>query len=597
MKNKLIYMILIFSSFVLSDERSYSTTTFDYLWNSTFKRLKFRDPISFSPFELRVGVLSYGGSDYWDSNIIKTELGSSLPVILDSTTIDFNIFNSDLDRRVLFLEADFFRLNLTNYFYRQNLFDLQFGLGYKRITALSNLNLPKDNNWSEFAPNGNTRGIFTFRPKINDLNINTSFTLQVTNYLLAYAYHSLGYSFGSLYESTGGDYYLRGSGINESLSLGIKFAFHPKKQKFSFIYGFESRWNRTVLSSLEDPSYISHINGLDMFSKGIFVTFGTMFGGKRSSADRAYTQILNKQYSLAAVNLEDFIDTYSDHSKLEEANELLQFCYKQKPYQYFRNGLESIKELDLNNALNWLNKASETANSSLLFEIESRKRDLAIALVDSVLKNKNKMTFNEAEDVINRSLTISPKHPYAIEELSNLYIEKGQALYTKNNYFRAKYYFNKAEQVYPDNKPFVMNKYNDLVESLMEEANKFSNDSNFVMAIYSLESIIDIFPFMKDELFPKIEIMNKKLKIEEDHKTKQVISKIVDIHRENIIPKDRVVLLLGMTTSQVKNITGDPDFSDVLKNSGIVHELWSFQNNPKIKRLYFENHLLVKIEK
>ncbi|SVB15449.1 uncharacterized protein METZ01_LOCUS168303, partial [marine metagenome] len=63
--------------------------------NSFLHQMQFRQPIVFTPFEVKVGYLNYGGKDYWsgvpfNSNSITT---TDLPVLLDSTQYQFNIID------------------------------------------------------------------------------------------------------------------------------------------------------------------------------------------------------------------------------------------------------------------------------------------------------------------------------------------------------------------------------------------------------------------------------------------------------------------------------------------------------------------------
>jgi tetratricopeptide (TPR) repeat protein len=275
----------------------------------------------------------------------------------------------------------------------------------------------------------------------------------------------------------------------------------------------------------------------------------------------------------------------------------LEFCYEQIPYQQFHQGLEALEDADVETAAAWLNKAAETANPSLMFEIESHKKDLAMVLVDSVALNKSEMTFTQAELIINKALLISPNYPMGIEALANLYIEKGNVLYEQKNFARATSYYQRALKVDPDSRAEVQNKYNDLAESLMDEANTFSANDDYIMAIEALKSLIDIDPSRELDLSPQIEKMKSLLAVEEEKKTQDKISEIVAVRRKKMIPKESIMVLLGMTPYQVENVLGKPDHQDTMENAGTTYEMWTYTKNAKAKRLYFENKLLVKIDR
>ena len=78
---KFINILQIIITVLIAEEKSWATTTFEYYWNSGLNRVQFIEPVNFTPFEARVGYLTYGGSDYWD-NLQSINLGKISPVIL-----------------------------------------------------------------------------------------------------------------------------------------------------------------------------------------------------------------------------------------------------------------------------------------------------------------------------------------------------------------------------------------------------------------------------------------------------------------------------------------------------------------------------------
>ena len=114
----------------------------------------FRQPITFTPFELKTGFFHYGGNDYLrDFSILPNELGAH-PVLLDSTHSSYEGLFSKNDRRGIFVEVDFLKTNLLLKVIPQNIFDVQFGLGYRISQMLSHPKLPEnltyenpDENW------------------------------------------------------------------------------------------------------------------------------------------------------------------------------------------------------------------------------------------------------------------------------------------------------------------------------------------------------------------------------------------------------------------------------------------------------------------
>ena len=107
-KLKFIYILILIVSMLFSEEKSWTTTTFEYYWNLGFNRIRFREPVNFTPFEAKAGYLTYGGDDYWN-NLTSTDLGKNSPVLLDSTNNSFEYLESKESRTLFFIEFDFIK--------------------------------------------------------------------------------------------------------------------------------------------------------------------------------------------------------------------------------------------------------------------------------------------------------------------------------------------------------------------------------------------------------------------------------------------------------------------------------------------------------
>ena len=127
-------------------ESTWEKSSTSIAWNSFSHRMTFREPIVFTPFEIKVGYLNYGCSNYWSGSIFnKTPITvSDLPVLLDSTQYQFNILDALSNRRGTFIEVDILRTNLPHFLIHQNYFDLQIGLGFQYTDFSSNPSLPSE---------------------------------------------------------------------------------------------------------------------------------------------------------------------------------------------------------------------------------------------------------------------------------------------------------------------------------------------------------------------------------------------------------------------------------------------------------------------
>ena len=97
-----------------------------------------------------------------------------------------------------------------------------------------------------------------------------------------------------LYQSLSQENYINASGLNENFSIGYKYILKEDALPYDYLLGLEIRFGRTYLNKIYDEKDETPINGMNMHNFGIFLTFGTMFGGNSSKADKAYSLMLEK---------------------------------------------------------------------------------------------------------------------------------------------------------------------------------------------------------------------------------------------------------------------------------------------------------------
>ena len=57
------------------------------------------------------------------------------------------------------------------------------------------------------------------------------------------------------------------------------------------------------------------------------------------------------------------------------------------------------------------------------------------------------------------------------------------------------------------------------------------------------------------------------------------------------------ILQLGMTSKEVKKIQGIPEFIDEIDEAHRHFEMWTYPNDLTTSHLYFDNNILIRIEK
>ena len=78
----LIFLLLIL--FLFSTRNQWSSTPIDHFFNTNFNKMIFRNPIYLIPYDLKFGLFTYGGNDYF-KNVFSGNFDlDSNPIILDN---------------------------------------------------------------------------------------------------------------------------------------------------------------------------------------------------------------------------------------------------------------------------------------------------------------------------------------------------------------------------------------------------------------------------------------------------------------------------------------------------------------------------------
>ena len=217
-------------------------------------------------------------------------------------------------------------------------------------------------------------------------------------------------------------------------------------------------------------------------------------------------------------------------------------------------------------------------------------------LVDSVNTYKSNMTFEVAEKIILKAKRLVNDYYYVNEMLSDLYIEKGDALEEAGNYIKAYIYYNKSKQIYPNSEVELIEKYYSLTENLIKQASVASNREEYSFAIESLNFALDINPKKQSELSPIIDDLYSKLSIEESMEIKEKIKNIVENKKKEIVNSLNKKILIGMSSNEVENAIGLPIIKDTINKGNRIYELWTYNNRPNLSRIYLEENLVIKVE-
>ena len=61
----ILIFFIVFLSNTFCQEETWAKTPLDVLWSKTFKKMTFRDPLVFTPLEMKAGYFYYGDKSFW----------------------------------------------------------------------------------------------------------------------------------------------------------------------------------------------------------------------------------------------------------------------------------------------------------------------------------------------------------------------------------------------------------------------------------------------------------------------------------------------------------------------------------------------------
>ncbi|MBJ48456.1 MAG: hypothetical protein CMG59_04685 [Candidatus Marinimicrobia bacterium] len=594
---------ILFFSLIFSESETWYTNPLDYVLGRTTNRTTFREPVSFTPFDIKIGTFNYGGSDFWDQGFGANELGVS-PILLDSSNYQYSGLSNANSRKCYLFEVDFLKYNIPNYVYKQNYIDIQFGLGMKMMGLIENpgIDLPDDFlTGSDSDPSGQDRGKYKYRPSIRDYNVNTTINWQFYDFILGYLSHSIGIANLSLYESEGGDKYLDGNGIGESFALGLKGMFNSRydMKDYKVTYGAEAKWIRAYVDDLNDPNKISPITGFDMKGIGWALNFGIIFGGERSIGDEAYQSMLKNDFISAVSEFQEFLDRNPRHIKKIKAQKMLEFCKKQRPYQEFENGKSAFADYNLDQAARWYESAITTSDDDLSFEIITKQKELSMVFLDSAIVNLDDIGFNNAEKLIRKAKAVTPEiEAVANEYLSDLYMIKGDLFYEVKNYEAALKNYKKSYSYNQKDKVQYITKVKEVTTAILDEANKATDKGDILFALTSLSKLVELRPELESEFSFGIQALKEKLMEISYIKTKDHIESYIKSEKNKAKKRIYKKVEIGMKKNEVINLLGQPAFIENKFVDNEIKQLWFYfdELDDKYVNFYFESDILIKID-
>ena len=577
---KKIFLVFLFFSLPHFEETNWATTRFEAFWKNTFKQMTFREPINFLPYDIRIGYYEYGGPDYFN------ELNSFLS---DDDNLESSPYNtSDLTfpslvdkkfRKMIALEIDFLRYNFFSD--KQNIIDVQFGLGYRLYKNLKDVAFD----------NGDS-----LDPEFNEFNINGTFILQFNPKYYNYLYYSSGYTRASFYNNNLSNSDATGSGISNHLGLGMNFIIPNNNEKSNFHCGIELRFSSLNIDNINEPNNLSRIDDFKMESIGLLFSFGVGYGGKKTLGDIAYSSMLKNNYIDAYEKLKRYKKNPRKYN-ISKIDEMIEFSQNQIPYQLYNDAMDYYDNNKFDEALKLLKKINYKDDLDLDYKVNSIKYIIADKMLSDFIKVEDSQSIDYRIQYYKAINDISPKIRTAVNKrLSILYLEKGDYLLNNNNYEEAYEFYMYSKTTGEYNPEQIKIKLSNLIIIALNDAYDFLEKKENIIAYEKLFFAKNIADNNNEYILSLMNFLESRMKTIKSEKIKERM-KIILKDKETIMPiKIKKEILIGDSYIKVVDILGKPldQFSRIKVNS--EYKMIKYLIDSKTYRLFFKDDFLIDIE-
>lgn len=501
--------LIIYISFLFADVGGWNSTSFEYLWNKYAFNTKFREPIDVTPFEIKVSQLSYIGSstksDYflplpW-MNITTNDSSAITLKLKDIQSIQG--LSDYRNRKLISIEIDLYRYNFLLKKYNQNTVDLQTGLSYNRLESQNGMELPQalsDSTGWKSSPD-EIAGLFEYNPIIESIGFKTSLTWKPTHYFQFTSGTFLGYSFGSIYKSTGGDRYLHGTGNRWNISLSTALVIENSDKNFNYVFGGGFESGGVKLNKVNDNRFgISPISGLNIYTYGWNFSIGVQYGGRRTSGDKGFRRIIEDDYIGAIEQLGQFVRFNPKHSRINDANQLIEKCEDLISFQAYTKGMEAYNRNDTQNTGYWLKQALESKDENIKTLAKFQLDKIARTLLDSVKNNITSISLTTAEKIVLKAKSYSDEYSAEADIIrGKIYLDQGDILLKNGQFSRSLNKYQKAVKISNDLFYLVNEKEKTLAKAFLSDASKGFELRDLIFIIESLKQSQKLNPEINNE--------------------------------------------------------------------------------------------------
>ena len=324
------------------------------------------------------------------------------------------------------------------------------------------------------------------------------------------------------------------------------------------------------------------------------LTFGVIFGGKKTIGDEAFSMLIHNDIENAIPAFEEYIENYPKHGKIKKAKKMLSFCKQQLPYKNYKIAIKNLDEQKIDDAIIYLNDAYADADDSLKVEINLTKETLAKEMMLDFETNFNEISIKDCEKKLNFLSELSPSIKDEIKIMkAELFLRKATLLHESNLLIDALRYYQIALS-YNDKLLSLINKrMESLINGIINKSSEYQEKNEIILTIETLKIAIEIDQKLSYKLNPTISILEEQVQQIKDQKTRQIMHEIIEENKSkgNTNNKD---LIIGMTKDRVIDYISMPDQIEFITSSLDAFEIWIY--NESNRKLFFKNDKLYHIQ-
>jgi hypothetical protein len=582
---KIYFIIILFIYPLLSEQSDWATTRFEKYWQQSFNKMIFRDPVNFSPYSIKIGYYNYGGKNFFSklglNPFTPDEMGEN-PFV--STNDISNGFLNNLDdlsyRRMIALELDLLK---KNFFYKKrNGIDIQFGFGYKFLQSVNEIQFYDDSK---------------LKPEVHQFNINSTFIFQKTPNNYRYILYSLGHNEATFYKLISSGDEASGSGLDQSLALGINFIIPKNEKKHDLHCGLELKFSKCNIDNISEPNNLDRIDSFNMEAVGLSFTFGIGNGGKSTEADKAYLNMVNRNYALAIEQFETYKNREVFYREVE-IDSMLSFCYQQSRYIDYENAIEKYNNGQLMESAKLLNEINCLDDYELRSKIESRLYTIADQLLYN-FSNKRKEYSIEYQiyylQEINNISSLIAK--YVDKQLSEVYLDKGNLLLESGDYEEAYEFYMLANKLNYVNPERIKIKIDNLIVAILNDVYNLLQNKENLIAYEKLFFAKDISSINSENIDFFMTFVESRIADINADKIRERIINIVKEKQDFVVFSSNEDIQFGDSYEDVINILGEPENKITRSEFDNNYMLLIYSINNVDYNIFFKNKILIDVER